>query len=60
MGHLEIQAKVNMEQMYPFEHSPWFQVYAAGHYAAKYEGVEITREEAEARLDELLAYERLA
>jgi hypothetical protein len=58
--HLEIQGKVNMEQLYPFEHSDWFKVYAAGHYAAKYEGRDITRAEAEARLDELLAYERLA
>ncbi len=58
--HLEIQNKVNMEQLYPFKHSDWFKVYAAGHYAAKYEGREITREEAEVRMDELLAYERLA
>lgn len=58
--HLEIQGKVNMEQMFPFEHTPWFKVYAAGHYAAKYEDREITREEAEARMDELLAYERMA
>jgi hypothetical protein len=58
--HLTIQSKVNMEQAWPLEHSDWFKVYAAGHYAAKYEGREITRDEAEADLDRLLALERLA
>jgi hypothetical protein len=58
--HLAIQGKVNMEQAWPLEHSSWFKVYAAGHYAAKYEGREITREEAEHDLDRLLALERLA
>lgn len=40
-----------------FEHSEWLKPYVAGFYAWKYEGKEITREEAIARMPELLAYE---
>lgn len=40
--------------------STWFKPYAAGWYAWKYEGHEITRAEAEADQDRLLALERLA
>lgn len=53
--HLTIQGRVRMEQVYPHEHSAWFKPYAAGYYAAAYLGEELTREETEARLDELLA-----
>jgi len=31
--HLQIQAKVIMEQIWMFEHSEWFKPYAAGYYA---------------------------
>ena len=31
--HLRIQGKVFMEQIYMFEHSPWFKPYVAGYYA---------------------------
>jgi len=55
--HLSFQGRVNPEQPYMFEHSEWLKPYVAGFYAWKYEGRLITREEAEARLDELLAYE---
>ena len=55
--HLEIQGRVRMEQVYPHEHSDWFKPYAAGYYAATYLGENLTREETEARLDELLALE---
>ncbi len=58
--HLLIQRKVVMDQLYPFEHSSWFQPYAAAHYALKYENREITRQEADTRKEELLAYERIA
>jgi hypothetical protein len=58
--HLTIQGRVVMERAFIFEHSPWFRPYAAGWYAWKYEGCEITREEAEADIDRLLALERLA
>ena len=55
--HLSVQGRVNPEQPYMFEHSEWLKPYVAGFYAWKYEGRSITREEAMARLDELLAYE---
>lgn len=55
--HLVIQGKVDPRIPWMFEHSPWMRVYAAAWNARKYEGRKITREEAEARLDDLLAYE---
>ena len=58
--HLTIQGKVQMERVYPFEHSDWFKPYAAGWYAYAYQGREITRDEAEADLDSYLALERIA
>lgn len=58
--HLAIQGKVTMDRVWPWEHSPWFRIHAAGWYSVAYEGRDITREEAEARLDDLLALERMA
>ena len=58
--HLHIQGKVDPEQPWIFEHAEWLKPYVAGFYASKYEGRNITRQEAMERLDELLAYERLA
>ncbi len=58
--HLAIQGKVRMDRAFILEHSSWFKPHAAGYYAWKYEGRDITREEAFERMDELLAYERLA
>ncbi len=58
--HLTIQTRVNPAIPYFLEHSAWFRPYVAGYYAKRYEGRDITREEAIARLDELLAYERIA
>lgn len=96
--HLEIQAKVVMERVYPFPHSEWFKPYVAGYYAFVYlcqhcglpeespvhsepaqepgvvmettgvgptflpghvfePGRELTREQVEGRMDELLALE---
>lgn len=58
--HLTVQGNVKPETPYFLEHSAWFRPYVAGFYAMKYEGKDITREEAIARMDELLAHERLA
>lgn len=55
--HLKIQGKVDPRVPYFFEHSPWIKPFCAGFYAMKYEGRDITREEAVARIDALLAYE---
>lgn len=55
--HLQIQGRVHMEQVYPHEHSEWFKPYAAGYYAATYLGEDLTRQETDARLEELLALE---
>lgn len=58
--HLTVQGNVNPQIPYFLEHSEWFRPYVAGFYAHKYEGRNITREEATSRLGELLAMERLA
>ncbi len=59
--HLVIQAKVDLNRPWlMFEHSEWFKPYVAGWYAKRYLGQDITRAEAEARLDELLALERVS
>lgn len=58
--HLKIQATVNPDQPYLFEHSEWCKPYAAGFYAWKYLNEDLTRDQAVARLDELLALERVA
>ena len=55
--HLKIQAKVDPEQPWMFEHTPWIKPYVAGFYAKKYEGKNLSRDEVIKRLDELLAYE---
>jgi hypothetical protein len=55
--HLKIQANVDPEQPYFFEHADWFKPYVAGFYAKKYEGKNLARKEVMERLDELLAYE---
>jgi hypothetical protein len=58
--HLQIQGKVVMERIWPWPHSEWFKVYAAGWYAAAYLGLDLSREETLARIDELLALELAA
>ena len=58
--HLTIQSRVNPHQPYMLEHSAWFKPYVAGFYANKYEGRDITREQALAEMDRLLALERIA
>jgi hypothetical protein len=55
--HLQIQGKVVMERVWPWPHSDWFRPYVAGWYAWSYLGQDLSREEVEARLDELLALE---
>ncbi len=58
--HLHIQAKVHPHDSWMFEHTDWCKPYAAGFYAWKYQGQQITRGEAMARMEELLALERMA
>ena len=58
--HLKVQGRVNPEIPYFLEHDAWAKPYIAGFYAKKYERRLITRQEAMERLDELLAYERIA
>lgn len=59
--HLSIQGRVDIDRPWVMqEHTPWFRPYVAAFYAWKYLGEELTREETEARLDELLALERAA
>lgn len=58
--HLTIQGRVIPDITYFLEHSAWFQPYVAGFYAKKYLKLDLTREEAMARLDELLSLERIA
>jgi hypothetical protein len=55
--HLEIQGKVRMDRRWLREHSAWFQPYVAGYYAWTFLGEDLTREQVEARLPELLALE---
>jgi len=53
--HLEIQGRVRMHQLYLHPHTEWFRPYVAGFYAFTVLGEDLTREEVEARLPELLA-----
>lgn len=55
--HLIIQGKVKLERAFIREHSEWFKPFAAGWYAHRYLHEDITREEAVARMDELLGLE---
>lgn len=55
--HLRMQKAVIMDRPYHFEHSVWFQPYAAAFYAFKYLGEDLSRQETMERLDELLALE---
>jgi len=57
--HLSVQGRVVMERAFFLEHSDWMKPHAAGFYADKYLGETLTREQASARQDELLALERL-
>lgn len=53
--HLAIQGKVKMEQTYLYPHSEWFRPYVAAYYAFTVLGLDLTRDEVEARMEELLA-----
>lgn len=55
--HLQVQGRVDPEIPWFLEHSEWLKPYVAGFYAHKYEGRMISRDEAIARLPQLLAYE---
>lgn len=58
--HLQVQGKVRMERVWPWEHSEWFRPYVAGYYAWTYLRDDLTRDQVEDRLDDLLALERAA
>lgn len=58
--HLQIQGKVQMARVWPWEHSEWLKPYVAGYYASTYLKLELERPQVEERLEELLALERLA
>lgn len=58
--HLTIQGKVQMQRVWPWEHSDWFKPYVAGYYAFVYRGEDLDRPTVEGRLDELLGLERAA
>lgn len=55
--HLRMQRAVIMGRPYHYEHSTWFKPFAAGFYAWKYLGEDLSREEVSDRLDDLLALE---
>lgn len=55
--HLRMQRRVVMNRPYYYEHSIWFQPYAAAFYAWKYLEQDLTREETMVRLGDLLALE---
>lgn len=52
--HLSVQGRVKMRRAYMLPHSDWFRPYVAGYYAFTLLGEDLTREEVEARLEELL------
>lgn len=58
--HLQIQGRVQMARVWPWEHSEWFRPYVAGYYAWVYLGENLDRDGVEARMGELLALERAA
>lgn len=53
--HLHIQGKVEMEHTWLFEVSEWFKPHAAGFFAWRILGQELSEAQVQARLDELLA-----
>lgn len=55
--HLRMQRAVVMDRPWHYEHSDWFKPYAAGFYAWKYLGEDLTSVETCARIEELLKLE---
>ena len=58
--HLQVQGRVIMQRPWVWEHTEWFKPYVAGYYAARYLGLDLSREDVEARLEELLGLEQKA
>jgi 5-methylcytosine-specific restriction endonuclease McrA len=58
--HLSFQSRVNPSVPYFFEHSDWLKPYVAGYYAQKYLLEDLSREDVESRIDELLGLELIA
>lgn len=53
--HLRIQAKVVLDRPWMLPHSAWFRPYVAGYFASTILGEDLSREEVEARMPDLLA-----
>lgn len=49
--HLQIQAKVQLDRPWLWEHSEWFKPFAGGYFAWKYLGQRLSRAEVEADLE---------
>lgn len=58
--HLVTQSRIEMHRPWVLDHSAWMRPYVAGFYARKYLGLDLTRVEVDARIDELLGLERAA
>jgi hypothetical protein len=56
--HLVIQPKVIMDRPWMLDHSEWFKPFAGSHFARKYLGLNLSREEVEANLDFYVALEK--
>lgn len=52
--HLRIQAKVDMDRVWMFEHSEWFKPYVAGFYASRFQ-LPTDRGWVTARIEDLIA-----
>ena len=52
--HLSVQTRVIMEREWHHEHTAWFRPYVAGYYAYSLLGQDLSREQTEERLEELL------
>lgn len=57
--HLSVQSRVDLDRPYVMaDHSAWAKPYLAGYFAWKYLDLTLSREEVEARLEELVGLER--
>lgn len=56
--HLSVQARVDPNQPFMFEHTEWCKIYAAGFYAKKYLALDLPRDKALMRMETLLALGR--
>lgn len=57
--HLSIQGRVIMARPWLYEHSDWFKPYVGGYFAWFYLGLDLSREQVEAKLDYYASLQRL-